>query len=242
MVKPDFKAETVRLEQTAPGRYAAEFAVRDVGAYLVTVTQRGKKDSPGQTAGVLVPYPPEYRDLKPNEFLLNRVAETTGGKLDPQPESIYGGKREAARFPQDIWSLLVLLAALLWPADVAVRRLAIEMAQVRAAARRVRSGARGAWDEVRGRVRPAPVHEPTLGHLLRSRQSKKAAEPETAERPVAPAFSARTKAEERGLDTGAEADLRREPASDESAQRLPAEEEGDALARLKAAKRRARTK
>lgn len=235
VVRPDLKAETVRLDQTAPGRYEAQFPIRDVGAYLVTVTQRGKTDSPSQTAGVLVPYPPEYKDLKPNEFLLHRIADMTGGKMDPAPESIFGGKREAARFPQDAWTLLVLLAALLWPADVAVRRLAIEMAQVRAAAWRVRGLARGAWRAVRGRAPVEPVHEPTLAHLLRSRQTWRAGQSETAQKPAVTVFAAPSERDERPAGG-----VKGEPAPAESGQEAPAAQESDALARLKAAKRRAR--
>jgi uncharacterized membrane protein/secreted protein with Ig-like and vWFA domain len=173
IVKPDMKTETVRLEQVAPGRYAHEFPVRDIGAYLVTVTRRGKTDGSGQTAGVVIPYPPEYRDLKANEFLLNQLAETTGGLNDPAPETLYGGKREAARSPQDIWMLLVLLAALLWPIDVAARRLMLDRTHLATATAWAHDRVTGAWDGLRGRLGHPPIPQETLSQLLQSREERR---------------------------------------------------------------------
>jgi uncharacterized membrane protein len=237
IVGPDLKPQTLRLEQTAPGRYARAFPMKQVGAYLVTVVPR-KDSAASQTTGLAVPYPPEYKDLKPNEFLLSQLADTTGGRADPPPESIYGGARTPARYPQDIWTLLVLLAALLWPADVAVRRLVIEMSQVTAAARQVRRRAREAWGALRGGLRPQPVHQPTLGRLLTHREARKA-EPQA--RPIAlglgdiSAPGAKTPAPEPASPPREGA-----PVAAPTAPQPDAQEPGDALSRLKAAKRRAR--
>jgi hypothetical protein len=226
IVGPDLKPQTVRLDQTAPGRYAQTFPVREVGAYLVTVTSRGGGGAAGNTTGVVVPYPPEYRDLKPNEFLLTQLAETTGGRLDPAPEQIYGGPRRSARYPQEVWTWLVLLAALLWPIDVAIRRLVIDSAQVAAVARRVRVGAEESWQTLRRRRRVAPVHQPTLGRLLHSQEQRRPEPPPVWTAP--PATDAETPSP---------------PPVTKSTPAPPpdAEPEGDALSRLKAAKRRART-
>jgi uncharacterized membrane protein len=245
VVGPDLKPQTLHLQQTAPGRYARSFPMKEIGAYLVTVAPR-KGGAGSQTTGVAVPYPPEYRDLKTNEFLLTQLADTTGGRMDPAPESVYGGARLPARYPEDVWVLLVLLAALVWPVDVAVRRLVIDANQVRAAARHVRESARDRWDALRGRWRPQPVHEPTLGQLLSSREERKGDRGAIIAKPQAPAVgfpvgeipstSARAVAVEEPA----------RPARAEPSAELPAattaepEQPGDALSRLKAAKRRAR--
>jgi uncharacterized membrane protein len=239
IVKPDLKPQNIRLEQTAPGRYSGEFPVRDVGAYLVTVIPRGKTEGAGQTAGIVVPYSPDYKDLKPNEFLLNQLAETTGGRMDPAPESVYGGKRQPARSPQDVWTLLVLLAALLWPVDVAARRLAIESAQVVAAAASVRERARRAWRAVRPRRRLRPAHEPTLGRLLQDRERRKAEMPAPviAEGALPSVTAAR---QEKPPAAPVGAGVSRAPSAQEPQAPKAGEGEGDALSRLKAAKERAR--
>jgi uncharacterized membrane protein len=250
IVNPDMKAETLRLEQVAPGRYAREFPVREVGAYLVTVAKRGASGESGQTAGVVVPYPPEYRDLKSNEFMLNQLADITGGHLDSAPEAIFGGKREAARFPQDIWALLVLLAALLWPADVAVRRLMLERRHWDVAVAWTTEQLRTTWETLRGRLHRRPAHEPTLGRLLQSQQARKEKVDEqlTGRRTPEIILHSRLDLEtpEPPLTMQEKVELAGVPkaaASDQSGGATDkAEKPADSLSRLKSAKRRAREK
>jgi uncharacterized membrane protein len=238
LVGPDLKPNTLHLEQVAPGRYSTHFPVREVGAHLVTVTRRGDSSEASPTTGVVVPYPPEYRDLKPNDYLLNQLAQSTGGRVDPAPESIYGGKREAARYPQDMWLLLVLLAALLWPVDVAARRLVIEAQQVAAAAARARVRARQAWQSLTGPARL--LRDPTVARLLRSSQQRKAgAEPP----PAAERLEPRPAPSETPVAVGAPRATEPRPhvaPAARPAEEEPAAEGGDPLSRLKAAKRRAR--
>jgi len=242
IIDPGLKTTTLRLEQTAPGRYTCEFQVREVGAYLVNVTAHGKGNSAGQTAAVVVPYPPEYRDLKPNEYLLTQLADTSGGYRDPSPEAIYGGSRVAARFPQDVWLMLVLLAVLLWAGDVAVRRLVLEASAVKRAAVRARNGLAGAWHALRFPGSRRPVAQPTLGHLLRTRQERKQAATPPAqpaqEEAIARAFSAAQTREPSAPRAPIETHSLHPPPPTVTDQ--PEPEPADTLARLRDAKRRSR--
>jgi len=244
LVAPELRPQKLPLEQTAPGRYAASFPVREVGAYLLSVTRRGQASEASPTTGVVVPYPPEYRDLEPNEYLLNQLAQTTGGRVEPTPESVYGGDRQAARYPQDVWAFLVLLAALLWPVDVASRRLMIEAQQVRAAGARVRGALERAWRAAAGAGRPQRVGVPTVEQLLRSSQERRA---EAQRRPgdawateLRPTAEVRGEARPAGPGSAGEQRRPAEPATEEAPAHASSEE--DALSRLRAAKRRARTR
>ncbi|MBI3946562.1 MAG: VWA domain-containing protein [Armatimonadetes bacterium] len=113
-----------------------------------------------QTAGVAISYPPEYRDLKTNTFVLHRLAERTGGRVLKDPSEVFGEERRPARVPRPIWEALLLAALLLFPMDVALRRLMIEPAEAwawlmsRARALRLR------------RAKRAPARDATLGRLL----------------------------------------------------------------------------
>jgi len=229
VVSPDYRPQVVPLQQTAPGRYEGEFPTPEVGAYLVTVTE-GKKQGT-QSAGLAIPYPPDYRDLQPNDALLAQLADATGGQREPAPESVFGGPRDLARTPQDIWGLLLLLAALLWPADIALRRLVITPAQVlgglAAGLRRVRLGL-PSW----GRSAPA-THEPTLGRLLAGRQERRTQTRQSTGIRLEQAEPAPTAA------TPAEAPPAR---PNEPRPPAPSPEGETALSRLKAAKQRAREK
>jgi uncharacterized membrane protein len=136
----------LRLQQTAPGRYEGDFDAPDVGQYIVSL---GYRDAAGRqrlhTAGTSVPYSPEYRELKTNDAVLTRLAEITGGRIHPtlsqNPDAattraLFRRDRRPRTTPQETWPFLLLLAALLLPADVAVRRLMIEPAEALAWARR----------------------------------------------------------------------------------------------------------
>ena len=71
-------------------------------------------------------YSPEYIPRPHDERTLAEIAEITGGRnLADQPADVFAhnlGERQAAT---DIWERLVLLALIILPLDIAVRRLII---------------------------------------------------------------------------------------------------------------------
>ena len=171
VVTPSLRRLSLRLDQTGPGRYEASFEAREIGAYLVTVSEKNKgRWEAVHASGAVVSYSPEYGDLEANDYLLSRLAAATGGELGPAPARVFRGTRRAARFPQDIWHSLLLLAALLLPLDVGVRRLMLDWRQVEGAFARARQWARG-----RRALRPQrePVAHPTLGRLLSGKAARR---------------------------------------------------------------------
>jgi Mg-chelatase subunit ChlD len=164
------------LEQTAPGRYEGRFAAAGRGQYLVSVAYR---DARGvhrvQTAGAAIAYSPEYRDLESDRALLVRLAELSGGHVHPPLGSAalrrdYGalfrhdGRAESA--PRELWPLLLLAALLLFPLDVAARRLALTPSEALAWLRR-------GWARRRaGRRSPLahPAAAPFHARLLAAKQ------------------------------------------------------------------------
>jgi uncharacterized membrane protein len=127
LVTPDYKGLDLSLEQVGPGRYEANFDARQLGTYLVNIrTQRGDKISSQITGGVL-PYSPEYGAIGTDNYLLNALAERSNGELldFSKPQNVFGRPRTPARLPIDLWLPLLMIAACLFPLDVAVRRLLI---------------------------------------------------------------------------------------------------------------------
>ncbi len=132
LVTPDNEGHDVKLEQIAPGRYQQRFDAQATGAYMANLTYTlpdGQKES--QTAGAVVPYPEEYRQLAADDFLLTRVAETSGGATREASElaGLYESARATVRTPTPVWPQLLLLGAILLPFDVAVRRLVLDQRQ-----------------------------------------------------------------------------------------------------------------
>ncbi|MCC7358661.1 MAG: VWA domain-containing protein [Anaerolineales bacterium] len=146
VVGPDGATQTITLEQIAPGRYAGTFTPSAEGAYLIRVAGTDASQSAdaappvAETAGWVLSYSPEYHNLTANPALLARLAELTGGSvLGEDLSAIYAHNLPAPRAAtRPVWPTLLLLAALLWPLDIAVRRLVITRYEVQQAAARVR--------------------------------------------------------------------------------------------------------
>lgn len=130
VVGPSMKGKQLAIEQTGPGRYEATFDAREVGSYVVNVVRRDQDETSPDVNVITIPYPPEYKDIVPNTALLKRIASETRGKFSPEASEIFTQDFRRAKAYTDLWRLLVILAAVLLPLDVAVRRLAITPEQV----------------------------------------------------------------------------------------------------------------
>lgn len=122
---PEGKSIDVALAQQAPGLYRGEFSATDLGTYVVSVAEDGQGGKRVTTSGFSIPYPPEYKSFRSNTALLERMSKITGGIALSKPEDAGRPAANAGFSITPLWPLFALLAALLLPFDVAVRRLAI---------------------------------------------------------------------------------------------------------------------
>jgi len=129
VILPDYqRTQTLKLDQTSPGRYQAEFEAKEIGNYMVNLST---KQADGRTAstvsGVVLAYSPEYKQLEPDKFLLGRVAEESGGRglTLKDAANVFVPQREGAKYQRDFMWPMLMLAACLFPLDVAVRRLMV---------------------------------------------------------------------------------------------------------------------
>jgi Ca-activated chloride channel homolog len=244
LVTPDNEGHDLRLEQIAPGRYQQEFAAQATGAYMANLTYEmpdGTKES--QTAGAVVPYPEEYRQLTTDDFLLTRVAETSGGETRDVEgmQSLYEQARASVRTPTPIWPQLLILAVILMPLDVAIRRLVLDQRQWEMA--------REKMQEFRARVartrRETAPKDGTLEALLTTKQETWDERPTGA--PVAqagPAVAAPPPVENeearRLREQLAAATARKQPSAPGAPPQpaAPDDGQGDTFSRLMAAKKR----
>jgi uncharacterized membrane protein len=140
VVGPKGEKQRIHLEQTGPGHYEARFPTRDVGAYVMNLmNMEGDKMRGSQTLGLSVNYSPEFDDPEPNANLLRRLAEISGGKvLDPDVDNPFKHNRIKTFQPQDLWEWLLKLAVILFPLDVAIRRIQIDREEWAKATRSLR--------------------------------------------------------------------------------------------------------
>jgi hypothetical protein len=130
VVSPTGERQTVRLEQTGPGRYEGRFPTKQVGSYLMNVMElKDGKLAASQVVGASVNYSPEFSEPEPNINFLGRLAEAGGGRvLDPQKADdnpfLHGRKKTFQ--PQDLWEWLLKFALCLFVVDVGVRRVHVD--------------------------------------------------------------------------------------------------------------------
>lgn len=219
LVSPDFVTATVKLEQTGAGHYEGTTSLGDAGTYLVQVVQRDAQGNPvaQRTTGLVVPYSPEYKRIGSGEGLLRELAQLTGGKELASYEEVFAPTVHPARRAVPLWPALLLLAALAFPVDVALRRLRLQPSD---------------WARLRRWLDE---------HLRPTRRQRRRGEPEV----LSDLFRARERARRRGvrpvtpeMPRGDETPPAAPPPSVPPAAPPPAEE--DALARLRQARERAK--
>jgi uncharacterized membrane protein len=158
MIGPDLEPVTVTLSQVAPGVYEAPVESLDSGAYAVRVTQVRPGEAPlGRTLGLVAPTPAEYRLLGANEPLLGAIRSATGGRAVETPEAVWVHDLRSTSRYTDLWPWMLVLALLLWPLDIALRRVSVGR-------RELADGRRWIGDRVRGR-RVAARTKPVEGML-----------------------------------------------------------------------------
>lgn len=159
VISPDLKTFPLDMNQTAPGRYVGEFDAVADGNYFVNIMAPGDPSSEDPRpsilmAGVNVPYSAEYRDRESNLALISGLAklkpkggeegkviqgDMEPGKMDKLlAEDTFRHNLPKARSSQDVWPLLVLVAACLFFCDVFVRRVSISWEWARPAVNWVR--------------------------------------------------------------------------------------------------------
>jgi hypothetical protein len=113
------------LEPSGPGRYRAVIDTPPIGAYIVQASQTVAGAEVLGEVGWVAPFPAEYRHLGLDRPTLTRIAAAGGGALlNDAIEAVRPPERTAAaRWPAA--GLLLVLAAIFWPLEIAFRRLAI---------------------------------------------------------------------------------------------------------------------
>jgi uncharacterized membrane protein len=126
MTTPDLTSKAIGLSQVAPGVYEAPLGQIDPGAYVVRVSQtRPGSAALGRTLGLVAPTPAEYRVLGTNDAFLATLRAGTGGRAIATPAEPWNHDLAANAASADLWPALLVLALLLWPLDVALRRVSV---------------------------------------------------------------------------------------------------------------------
>jgi von Willebrand factor type A domain len=126
VVGPDGQGSDVPLAETAPGRFEADVPTPEVGAYLmrVEVSAAGRLLD-AATTGVAIAYSPELRFIGTDLPFLRQVAEAGGGVVLSAAGEALSEPVPPVNVTQSLAEWLLVLAVVLLPLDVALRRLVI---------------------------------------------------------------------------------------------------------------------
>lgn len=245
-VDPQNQGTAVQFQQIGPGQYRAVVDTPSPGVYLAQVAA---SDAEGRqlgvaVTGIVVSYSLEYSAQRENLPLLTEVAGISGGRVNPSPETAFASPNQNVGSVREIGFPLLWLALLLWPLDIAVRRVMLRMEDI------------APWLERLRQRRPSPAAAPeataTMTRLGAAKRRATAARVSPlrdnagTDQPAPPPVSAQTaqqqlpSPEARSPASAPGASETRAPSSGRRAGSPEATEEQ--LARLLAAKQRARRK
>lgn len=119
----------IPLVQTGPGRYEGRVGAGEPGEYTVTVVGRevgSARTAPRLTrtgsAGFVVPYSPELRDLTVNRALLAQISEATGGRALNDPKAAMAPVR-TTRAAGHAWPAFAGAALGVFVMEIVLRRV-----------------------------------------------------------------------------------------------------------------------
>ncbi|MDQ6774213.1 MAG: VWA domain-containing protein, partial [Candidatus Dormibacteraeota bacterium] len=126
IVRPDLSSGSEALVATAPGQWQGRIPNTPVGLYLLHASLQAGGRAAGQAdTAVAVPYSPEYLELGRDPALLRAVAKAGGGGVLSAVGTAWRLPLPPVPVSSAVFWLLLLAAAVLWPVDVAARRIPI---------------------------------------------------------------------------------------------------------------------
>ncbi|MGB9751180.1 VWA domain-containing protein [Roseiflexus castenholzii] len=149
-VDPQNQGTAVQFQQIGPGQYRAVVDTSSPGVYLaqVAVSDAEGRQIGVAVTGIVVSYSLEYSAQRENLPLLSEVAGISSGRINPPPDAVFASPNQNVGSVREIGLPLLWLALLLWPLDIAARRVMVRMDDV------------APWLERLRRRRPSSVAAP----------------------------------------------------------------------------------
>ncbi|HEX2054658.1 MAG TPA: VWA domain-containing protein [Actinomycetota bacterium] len=126
VVAPNGEPLDLELSRSGPDRLSGTLQASAPGSYLIsTDLTAGGGSLYRDTVGAVRSYSGEYAPGAPDTGLLRDVVAGTRGRWNPLAEQVFDPNLPAGSRRVEIWSWLALIAALLLPLDVALRRVIV---------------------------------------------------------------------------------------------------------------------
>jgi len=175
-VTPDLAGASLTLSPTGPGRFEGDLPTDQVGSYLLHVSESaGGVVRHTTTSGLVVPYSPEYRELGTDTATLKAIAQAGGGIVLADLSQAFRVPVPPVHAARPISEILLVLAILLFPIDVALRRLIFRLEDLPAW--------RTAMKQAPAPAVPAEATVTRLRERVEGVRASRAAQPRTRRKP-----------------------------------------------------------
>ncbi len=125
---PNFTRQDLDIAQTGPGIYEGTFPVNDRGVYMMTMTYERPDGTQGIIpSGLAMNYSKEYNYNATNHALLENWAAESGGRILSPDANPFEHDLIAASTVTPIWMYLAAIAACLFPVEIFIRRVMIDL-------------------------------------------------------------------------------------------------------------------
>ena len=131
VLTPGLESLSQSLVAVGPGRWQGHIAAGDVGTYLIhAVLSKGGAPVASSDAAVAVPYSPEYLAFGRDDGFLRTLTREGSGAVLAAPALAWKQASLPVPINSEIFWYLLAAVALLWPLDIAVRRLTLAPRQL----------------------------------------------------------------------------------------------------------------
>ena len=164
VVTPNLTTLQVELRPTAPGVYSGDFDAVEPGPYVASIPALLEQ------AGAVAPYSPEFAHLGPAMDYLEELASIGGGNLLTSPAAAFLRDLAPTANSLDLTPYLLGLVILVWPLDIANRKLRFNLSP-RGPARGVVSAVLRGLDAMPVRTSSGPGDDGTHGQGRQAEQA-----------------------------------------------------------------------
>lgn len=120
-------AKEVELDPIKPGEYLAEFDTASTGVYTINVQQReGEEIVSSMNTAAINQYSLEYR-FYPNNTLMEEYVASVGGSIITEASEVFATQPEHVKSRWNLSTILLVMAAVWFIWDIAVRRFHIDL-------------------------------------------------------------------------------------------------------------------
>jgi Ca-activated chloride channel homolog len=116
--------QSTTMDQTAAGRYAADFKIQRYGSYLLkAIHKRDGKTVAESLGSVALSYPLEYLRSTANPESLQIAAKVSGGRDQADARSVWSANGQTVDKTQDLWPWVLLAVIGLFLLDLYAKRV-----------------------------------------------------------------------------------------------------------------------